>query len=216
MLNLTDGIHLMLVLMIKCFTITLVGVLLLAILPVSQHVNAEPTDKVIIRNNGIFANANWHEQRGDGTSVDTLLFVSEHDKGTDIFIEILVFDPDGISTGQFGYLFTTENVFDISRKLETAILLPIELELCIFDEETGECEPSTLTLEVHWTGVGEATKIKTKDSIKGKDFKSRFSGTTIDRQATASGSLGRYDLGESMFADLGRFKTVEMTFNKPS
>jgi hypothetical protein len=196
--------------MIKCFTAMLGGVLLLAMVTVIQPVYAEPKDKLIIRNDGVFANANWHEERIDGVTVDTLLFVSEHDKGTDIFIEILVFDPDGLSTGQLGYVFTTENVFDISKKLKTATLSPIELELCIFDEITAECVPSTFTLEAHWTGIGESSKTKTKDSIKGKDFRAKFSETTLDRQAIATGSLGGSDLGESKFADLGRFKTVEM------
>jgi hypothetical protein len=196
--------------MIKWLTAMLVSVLLIAMFPSFQHVYAEPKDKSIIRNNGVFANANWHEERSDGTTVDTLLFVSESDKGTDIFIEIFIFDLDGISTGQLGYIFTKENVFDVSKKLESAILSPIELELCIFDEETGECQPSIMTLQAHWIGVGESSKIKTKDRIEGEDFKVKFRGTTVDRIATATGSLGGHDLGESKFADLGMFRTVEM------
>ena len=186
---------------------------LLAMLPVAttfQYAYSESKDKQIIRNNGMSADAAWHEERPDGGTLDTYLFVTESHEGTDIYFEILVYEPDGISTGQFAYVFTTENVFDISKKLKTATLSPITVEICIFDEETGECEPASVTLEAQWTGIGEVLKIKNKSSIKAEDFKAHFKEKTLVRQATATGSLGESDLGESEFAEIRKFKTVEM------
>lgn len=193
---------------IKFSAAALVGVLLLATLPTVQYVFAEPKDKSIVRNNGVYAYGGWHEEKGDGKTVDTLLFIIEHDTGTDIFIEIVTFNPDGLSTGQFGYLFTTENVLDVSKKLNRATLSPIELELCIFDEETGECHPAKMALQAQWTGVGKISKVKTKTN-EGEDLKVKFRGTTTFRQATAVGSLGESDFGTSQFAELGSFKTME-------
>lgn len=189
----------------------LVAFALLAALPAMtnlQSAYAEPKDKIILRDNGSFANAFWHEEAPDGTIIDTALFVSETERGTDIFLDRFFVAPDGTFTSQFGYVFTTEDVFDISKKLQTATLSPINIE--VFTCGEFDCTSEILTVDAQWTGVGELTKTKFKSSFTSENFRVKFSESTSFRQATATGTIGEQSLGDSIFAELGSFKRAEM------
>lgn len=158
--------------------------------------------KTISRQNGEAAIASWSDM---ATGYFTDLSVIKTNDGTDIFVSIST--PTSF---KFGSIFTQENVFDIDKKLTTATLSPVTLDL--FDFSTGTME--TITLQAQWTGVGDLTRNSVKFMSKSGKFVAKFSDNSVIRQATATGSLNNIDLGTSNFANLVQFKSASMTMEK--
>ncbi len=193
----------------------LVAFALLAALPAMTNLQAayaEPKDKIILRDNGSFADASWYDETPEGVATYTSLFVAETSKGTDIYVSKFVSNPDGTYTDTFGYAFTKDDVFNISAKLKTASLSPTDIEVyvCTYDGVDYYCDFDTITVQADWTGVGDIQKTRYKSSFTTDDFKVRFSETTSFRQATATGSINDDSLGDSDYAELGKFKRAEM------
>lgn len=194
----------------RCVSIGLIAVLVAGFS--FPQAFAEPKDRITFRDNGFFADAFWYNEMPDGTLTYSSLFVSETSRGTDIFLSSQTYSPDGTFTDVFGFTFTTEDVFSIDRKLDAASLSPIEMEVqsCTFVEDDYDCTFDTVEIQANWNGTGNILKTTSKSSFTAPDFKVRFSQSTSFQQATAIASIGDEDLGESSFAELGKFKSTEM------
>lgn len=158
--------------------------------------------KAISRQNGEAATASWSDM---GTGSYTDLSVTETNDGIDIFV--IISTPTSF---KFGSILTQENVFDIDKKLSTATISPVTLDL--FDFSTGTME--TITIQAQWTGFGDLTRNSFKFTSKSGEFIAKFSDNSVIRQATATGSIGDIDLGTSNFANIVKFKSASMTMEK--
>lgn len=174
---------------------------LMVLLSVTMSASAL-VSKTITRQNGEAALASWSDT---ATGSFTQLSVTETNDGTDIFVFIST--PTSF---KFGFIFTQENVFDIDKKLTTATLSPVTLDL--FDFSTGTVE--TITIQAQWTGMGDLTRNSFKFMSKSGEFIAKFSDNSVIRQATATGSIDGTDLGTSGFANLIKFKSASMTMQK--
>ena len=168
----------------------------------SMVMSAAAFEKIITRENGEAAVASWSTP--DGSTFTGLQAVKTKD-GTDIFVFIST--P---TTFKFGSTSTQEDVFSINKKLTTATLSPVELDL--FDYNTGEVE--TITVQAQWTGKGDLIRNSFRFMSKSGEFVAKFSASSTMREATATGSINDDDLGTSNSAQLIAFKSASMEMKK--
>ena len=83
--------------------------------------------KTMERHNGASASADWSETNGDITTY-TYLFVTETDDGTDIYVSTYTYGPDFWSD-KSGSMFTEDDVFSIDKKLNSASLSEVEIDV---------------------------------------------------------------------------------------
>lgn len=194
----------------KLFT----GVFVLMVL-LSLAISAEAFEsKEIYREEGMAAYAVWSEYT-DGVYTDKFINVMETDDGTDIYVDIWTYDENtGDSSGKWGYMFTQEDVFTIDKKLESATLSPVDIELYVYDWNTDTYTVETVTIAAQWTGEGDVMKSSSKSIFKYDDFVSKYSDKSSFREATATGSINDEELGTSDFGELIKFKSVSMYMEK--
>ncbi|MGB9939875.1 hypothetical protein [Methanosarcina sp.] len=188
----------------KSYTILLALVVLLSTAMSVQALES----KTIERYNGESASADWYETNGDITTY-TYLSVTETKDGTDIYISTYTYGPCSWSE-KSGYMFTNDNVFKIDKKLNSASLSEVEIEVC--DYYTGET--GTLTVQADWIGEGEISESSSKSSSKYDDYVWKSSDSSKYRDASATGSINGYDLGVSSYASLSSFKYAYMSMTK--
>lgn len=165
--------------------------------------------KTIYRQNGLSAYASWSEMTTDGIA-DTYLNVAETDDGTDIYLSVCTSDSSGNYSCKWGYKFTTDNVFEIDGKLNSASLSAVQVDLYDWYSYT----PETTTIQAQWTGVGDTSKGSYKSISKYGDYISKYSDSSTYREATATGTRDGHDLGASAYAGLVKFKSVSMYMEK--
>lgn len=165
--------------------------------------------KTINRQNGISASASWSERTANGTA-DTYLNVAETDDGTDVFVSVCTSDSTGNYSCKWGYKFTTENIFDMDRKFNSATLSAVQVDL--YDWYSYTVEPTTI--QAQWTGVGDTSKGSYKSISKYGDYVSKYSDSSTYRDATATGTRDGQDLGTSIYAGLVKFKSASMYMEK--
>lgn len=168
--------------------------------------------KTIYREKGVSAYAEWVEET-DGVYTYTFLSLTETKDGTDMYVGI---DKYNKTTGNYsymwGYKFTEEDVFDVDKKLTTAILSPVEIDLYGWEDE--EWIEETITIQAQWTGIGDLVKGSFKTTSKYGDFMSKYSEQSKYREAIASGFMNDLDLGVSDYAGLVEFRYAEMWMEK--
>ena len=86
----------------------------------------------------------------------------------------------------------------------------MEIQTCTFVEDSYDCTSDTVTIQADWTGTGDIVKTTSKNNITTPDFKVRFSQTSTFGHGIATASIDDEGLGESSYAELGKFKRVEM------
>ncbi|MBW6517345.1 MAG: hypothetical protein K0A89_02435 [ANME-2 cluster archaeon] len=186
------------------------GVLVFMVL-LSLTISAEAFEsKVIYRDDGMAAYASWSEY-ANGVYTDKFIQVLETDDGTDISVYIWTYDEKtGEWSGRSGYMFTRDDVFTMDKKLGSAILSPVNIELYDWNTDTVE----TITLAAQWTGEGDVMKSSSKSISKYDDFMSKYSDNSMYREATVTASINDEDLGTSDFSELIKFKSVSMYMEK--
>lgn len=166
-------------------------------------------EKTIIRQNGESAYADWFEQTPEGDNYK-YVNVAKTDDGTDIYVSICSSDISGYFTCKSGYTFTTEDVFTMDRKLGSATLSAINVD--VYDWNNNAVE--TVAIQAEWTGTGDAMKGSYKSISKYGDFVSKYSGSSTYREASATGSLNGVELGTSNYGGLVEFKYSSMWMQK--
>jgi hypothetical protein len=164
--------------------------------------------KTIFRQNGNAALASWSNIAPDGT-IFTDLSVTETKVGTDIMVSICKQDLTGNFTCKFGFNSFQQDIFSIDKKLTTATLSPVKVDL--FNPD-GTLE--TITIQTQWTGFGDLTTSTSKFMSKTGRFIEKFSDSSTIREATATGSINGQDLGISNFGELVAFKSASMDMQK--
>jgi hypothetical protein len=166
--------------------------------------------KTIYRQNGMSAYADWTEINGDINN-DTYLSVTETDDGTDVYLSIWTYDAStGNSSYKYGYNFIQDDVFSIDKKLNSASLENMQIDLyqwyCDENGICGETPAGTATIKADWTGTGDISKYG--------DYIAKGSDSSSSRNAIATGSINGDDIGTSAFAGLAKFKSVYMDMKK--
>ncbi len=185
------------------------GFALMVLLSVAMSATAMEY-KTMYRQNGMAAYADWSNIK-DNVSTDHYMAVTNTDDGTDIYVSICTYDMvNNIVSCKSGYVFTQENVFSIDKKLDSASLSAVDVDLSNW--ETGSIE--TVTIQAQWNGSGDVTKGSFKYISKYEDYISKGSSSSVSRGATATGSINNNDLGTSDFAGLAKFKSAYIDMKK--
>lgn len=172
--------------------------------------------KTIERYSGASASADWVETNGD-TTIYKYISVSKTNDFTDIYLEIYTSGPDywGYDSG---YLCTDENVFKIDKKLNSASLSNVDINLYggYYDED-GYYIPDdggTVTVSADWIGKGDISTDSSISRSQSGNFFWKSSSSSKYRDASAIGSINGLDLGASSYASLYSFKSASMTMEK--
>jgi hypothetical protein len=164
--------------------------------------------KTISRTNGASASASWNEINGDITT-SKYLSVTETDDGTDIYLEIYTWGPDYWSE-KSGYLFTQDDVFSIDKKLNSASLSEVPIE--VYNWETGESE--TMTANADWIGKSDLSRGSSSSISRSGDYVWKSSDSSKYRDASVTGSMNGLDLETSSYASLSSFKSAYISMEK--
>jgi hypothetical protein len=175
----------------------------------SMATSVEALDsKMIERDNGVSATALWTETKGDLTT-DTLLSVIETNDGTDVYLDIYIWGPE-YSSWKSGYMFTKDDIFSIDKKLNSASLSEVTINVDNWD--IGQIEP--LTVKADWTGIGDISTSSFTIRSKSNDYVMKFSDNSMYRSASAKGSINNCDLGANWDGSLSRFKSASIIMEK--
>ena len=173
--------------------------------------------KTLYRQNGIAAYADWTETTNEGITTDNYLSVTESDDGTDIYLSICTYDITGNGSCKSGYKFTQDNVFSMDKKLDSASLNTVQIDLYQWNCDQNGCwetPADPATIEATWTGTGDISKGSYKWMSKYGDYISKGSSSSLSRDATANGKINGNDLGISDFAGLAKFKSMNIEMKK--
>jgi hypothetical protein len=174
--------------------------------------------KTINRQNGESAYADWTKTTGDLTT-ETLLSVTQSNIGTDISMSICTYDYiTGNGSCKSGYMFTQDNVFSMDKKLDSASLKAVTIELSEWTcDNTGMClqtPAGTATIDATWTATGKVSTSSYKWQSKDGNYIAKGSSSSSSRLATAQGTLNNDKLGTSSFGGMAKFKSVGITMTK--
>lgn len=191
---------------------------LIALLLTAMSVNALES-KTIQRYNGEYAFADWAETN-DGVTTYTYLSVTETNDGTDICVSMWTYDETtGYYSDKYGYIFTQTDVFNIDKKLDSASLSEVEVELYewYYDETEGYYtyrDAGTVTVRADWTGIGDVSKGSYKYTSRNGDYVFKSTENSLSREAIATGSINGNDLGSQSYARMVSFKSAYMSMKK--
>lgn len=169
------------------------------------------TSKTIYRQNGESVYAEWTDPNGS----NTFLSITKTNLGTDIYLSVCT--PDSC---KYGYTLTQENVLDIQKKLNSAILNSVDIELLEWVCDESNCWETftTATIQAEWTGTGDIQKGSYKWMSKYNDYVEKGSSSSSFREAKATGSIvigsDSRDLGQSKYGGLAIFKSASMQMQK--
>ena len=173
--------------------------------------------KMIYRQNGVSAYADWTKTTGDLTT-DTFLSVTQSNIGTDISMSICTYDITGNWSCKSGYMFTQDNVFSMDKKLDSASLKAVQIDLFYrICDENGMCSQTpagTANIEATWTATGKVSTGSYKWMSKDGNYMEKGSSSSSSRTATAQGTLNNEELGTSAFGGMAKFKSVDMWLTK--
>lgn len=191
----------------KSYTILFTFIVLL-----STAMSAQALEfKTIERHNGASAYASWTETNGD-IITDNYLSVTKSNDGTDICLDIYTWDlANGIFLNEkSGYMFTKDNVFSIDKKLNSASLS--EVTINVNDYNTGQIEP--LTVKADWIGKGAVSTGSSRSTSKDGDYTFRSSDSSSFREASVIGSINGQILEANPYAQMSVFKSAYITTKK--
>jgi hypothetical protein len=191
---------------------------LLAIFSVTMSATALE-QKTIDRQNGMAAYADWMDTTPEGLTTDTSLSVTQSNDGTDIYISICSYGNEGSNWScKSGYKFTQDDVFSIDRRLNSANLEVVKIDLYQWNcDETGMCwetPDGTANIGANWAGNGKVSKSSYKYTSRSGDFISKYSDSSSMREATVTGSLDGLELGPSNYGGLLIFKDTSIWMQK--
>lgn len=183
----------------KVFSVTFALIVLLCLATSVQALHS----KTIQRDNGASASACWSKTDGDMIT-DSYLDVTKSNAGTDIYLSIYTWDSsDGYIVNETsGYMFTKDDVFSIDKKLNSASLSSVDVE--VYNWDTGKTETFTVTAD--WIGTGDISTGSYSSTSTDGDYKFRSTSSSTYREASATGSINNNDLGQNTYGNLNSFK----------
>jgi hypothetical protein len=176
------------------------------------------TQKNMDRRNGQAAYADWMETTPDGLTTDTYVSVTQSNVGNDIYLSICSYNNDGTYWAcKSGYTFTQEDVFSFDKKLDSAKLEEVQIDLYQITCDENSCwetPEGTATIGANWAGYGKVSKSSYKYTSRAGDFISKYSDSSSMRGATVTGSLNGVDLGSTNYGGMVVFKQASMWMQK--
>lgn len=188
----------------KLYTMLFTLIVLLSIATSAEALESKITE----RHNGATAVASWTETNGK-TTTDTYLSVTETDQGTDIYLDVYNWGSR-FSSEKSGYLCTKDDVFSMDRKLNSASLSEVQID--VSDWNTGETE--TVAVKADWTGKGEVSQGSFRSSSRDGDYIYRSSDSSSSREALVTGSINGCNLGVNSYAWISQFKSAYISIEK--
>jgi hypothetical protein len=192
----------------KIFSVTFALVVLLLFATSVQALEY----KTIQRDNGASASAWWSKTDGN-LITDTYLSATKSNDGTDIYLNTYTWDTTTGETvnDEYGYMFTTDDVFSMDKKMNSASLS--EVPINVYNWYTGETE--TLKVTADWAGTGEVQKGSSTSVSTSGDYRFKSASSSNYRTATATGSVNNNDLGQTdNNGDLSTFKSAYIDMEK--
>lgn len=192
----------------KVFSVTFALIVLLSFATSVQALES----KTIQRDNGDSAWASWSNATCCDQITNTYLSAVESDDGTDIYLEIYTWNTTTGETvsDEYGSMFTTHDVFSIDKKLNSASLS--EVPINVYNWYTGEVK--TLNVTANWTGTGEVQKGSSTSVSTSGDYRFKSTSSSTYRTATATGSVNNNNLGQINVAGLNKFKSAFIDMEK--
>jgi hypothetical protein len=200
----------------KIFSVTFALIVLLSLATSVQALES----KTIQRDNGASASAWWSKTDGN-LITDTYLSATKSNYGTDIYLDSYTWDT---TTGytvddEYGYTFTTDDVFSIDKKLNSASLSEVPINVYNWytrDMNTTNvrAEMKTVNVTAEWTGTGEIQRGSSTDVSTSGDYRFKSASNSNSRTATATGSLNNNDLGQTDNGNLYNFKSAYIQMEK--
>jgi hypothetical protein len=185
----------------KVFSVTFA---LIVFLCLATNVQALQS-KTIQRDNGASASASWSKTDGD-LITNNYLSVTKSNAGTDIYLDVYTWDS---ANGNFvneksGYMFTKDDVFSIDKKLNSASLSNVDVEVYNWDTDKTEILP----VMADWSGTGDVSTGSSSYASTDGDYRFRSTSSSSYRDASAIGSINNNDLGQSNYGSLNSFKNA--------
>ena len=141
--------------------------------------------KYMTRTNGNQAIAQWDDVNGN-TETYTFLIADVSDQGAFVAISQCNTDLNTFTVScLFGFASPSANVFSTDKKLSTATLSPVQVDL--YDDSFSYVK--TVTVQASWTGQGKSTKSLTNVHAKYDSFQETYRNRATARDATATGSI---------------------------
>lgn len=185
----------------KVFSVTFALIVLLCLATSAQALHS----KTIQRDNGASASASWSQTNGD-LITDNYLSVTKSNDGTDLYLDVYTWDASNgnFVDGKSGYMFTKDDVFSIDKKLNSASLSNVDVE--VYNWDTGKTE--ILPVMADWSGIGEVSTGSSSYASTDGDYKFRSTSSSNYRDASATASINNNDLGQSNYGSLNSFKNA--------
>ncbi|MBI3963488.1 MAG: hypothetical protein HY341_00655 [Candidatus Kerfeldbacteria bacterium] len=166
--------------------------------------------KVMTRTNGTAGFAVWSEMDGDVFN-DTFLQAVETNMGTEVFVAQCWFNvvtEEG--SCKDGYRMTSDDVFSVSKKLTSATLMPVDVE--VYDWMTDTFE--TVTVSATWNGTGDLERGSLHVRERFGDTSFRYSERSTFRAGESVAMWNATDLGPSMDAGLVQFRSMNVFMDR--
>lgn len=184
-------------------------------------------DKLVSEGKGKLAGASWNLENDHGTLTIISLGVSDglfavgrqcfFVENMDVFLQRVEKDKDGntvsVESGSVRFEPSDSNPFKIDKKLRTAALSPITIEICPSEEknEAGTCtDGEVMEVSAEWTGTGDVSIERFKFNAKTncddaecstndqeQNFKVKVVSNTKSRIAVATAVVNGIETGES-------------------
>ncbi|MDY9926299.1 hypothetical protein [Methanosarcina sp.] len=161
------------------------------------------------------AEASWSEVVGNRT-INTQISVTEENDQTGVYFSTSTWGPNYYFY-KSGSTYTRDDVFKMSKNLDSASLSEIEVEAYYYsyDEMGGYASGTeTLRIKADWTGVGELNERSSKYSVEDGDYTSKVSESYLSRGAKATGSINGINLGDSSYAWLSSLTSTSTSMKK--
>jgi|GEM_PF-600937 len=192
----------------KAFSVTFALIVLLLFATSVQAMES----KTIQRDNGASASASWSNATCCNQITNTYLSAVKSNDGTDIYLEIYTWNTTTGETvsDEYGSMFTTNDVLSIDKKLDSASLSKVPIN--VYNWYTGEVK--TVNVTADWTGTGEVEKGSSTSVSTSGDYRFKSTSSSTYRTATARGSVNNNDLGKNNVASLSKFKSAFIDMEK--
>ena len=154
--------------------------------------------QIFIHGERVGAYAGWQGPSGQLRDIQILVAKDNVHSTTSI---LLVYDTPFIF-GAHTLLTTTADVFHAGG-FNTATLLPVTLNVCLADDEFGNCAQSVpVTIQASWTGFSALVHSAGHATSGNPDKVGLLQLSGVDRPAAATGILNGQSLGQSSSSDI--------------
>lgn len=183
----------------------LVGVIALGVMLVPLATSAAAPYKDMFRTNGNGAVAEWYTEN-EGMGQYAFVLADSSDQGLFVGVQTCSINLVTYEASCWtGFAFPESSSFMMDKKMNTASLAPIMVELW---DDTG-LNMQTVEVMVDWTGMGSTYKSKTNVISKYGTFKENYHDRATLRDADATGSIDGMDLEGLLYSQMASYRVAD-------